>query len=320
MSLKILDEDIKNSRLSGIYFLYGDESYDIQRYINKIKKCFNNLTLGVNYFEITKDNISDLASVCEGVTFFGEDKLVIIKETKLKFNIDILENISSDKLVVIIIEESVDKRTTDYKKISKMSVVVTFNKQTPKDAVFFIIKMLNAYKIKVTKEVAEYMLSVCTEDKQTLINEFRKITAYLKPSEQLTKEVIDKICVKTIDAKIFDIIDLLLKDDKQSAVKLYDDLIASKVYTGIIEAILFKHIKNIYYIKLMMQDENYKNIDIAKELKIHPFVYSKLISQINKYNIDKLENLIYEFDKYDFLSKTGKMDQTLGLKKLLLLI
>lgn len=320
MSLNKLDKDIKEKKLNNIYFFCGDESYDIEKYISKIKNCFKNLTLGVNLFEIDKNNIADLEAVCEGVSFLGEEKLVIIKDTGIKFNIDILNNISNDKLVIVIAESSVDKRTTDFKKLSKISVVVEFNKQTKKDSISFIIKTLNAYKIQVKNEVAEYMVSVCTEDKHTLINEFRKIVGYLKQGEQLTKEIIDKICARTIEAKIFEITDLLLKDDKKSAIKVYDDLIASKIYIGVIESILFKHIKNIYQIKLMLENDCYKNLDLAKELKIHPFVYSKLKSQINKYSINELENIIYEFDKYDISSKTGKMDSIIGLKKLLMLM
>ena len=43
MSLKVLDEKIKSGNISGVYFFYGDEEYDISRYIEKVKKCFNNL-------------------------------------------------------------------------------------------------------------------------------------------------------------------------------------------------------------------------------------------------------------------------------------
>lgn len=320
MSLKELEDDIKEKNLKSIYFIYGDESYDIERYVEKIKKCFSNLVLGVNFFEMDKNNISDLSNVCEGVSFLGEEKLVIIKNTGLKFNMDILDSISNDKLVIIVTEQSVDKRTTDFKSLSKVAFTVEFAKQNERDAIFFIVKTLGAYGLKIKDEVARYMVSVCTEDKQTLVNEFRKIVAYVEPAGEVTREIIDKICVKTLDAKVFEITDMLLKNDKLSAIKLYDDLIASKTYAGVIESILFKHIKNIYQIKLMMQDDRYKNIDIAKELKIHPFVYSKLKQKVNKYRIEDLEKIIREFDQYDISSKTGKMDQILGLKKILMLM
>ena len=79
MSLKILDEDIKNKKLHGIYLLYGTEKYDVENYFEKIKKCFTHLELGVNFFTLDKTNIDSLQDVCESVSFFGLEKLVLIR-------------------------------------------------------------------------------------------------------------------------------------------------------------------------------------------------------------------------------------------------
>ena len=45
-----LDEDIKNRSVKGVYLLFGDEKYDVDRYLDKIKKCFDDLENGVNLF------------------------------------------------------------------------------------------------------------------------------------------------------------------------------------------------------------------------------------------------------------------------------
>ena len=136
MSLKILDEDIKNKKLHGVYLLYGTETYDIENYVEKIKKGFSNLQMGVNLFVLDKTNIDSLADICDSVSFFGLEKLVIIKSTGLKFNKEVLENVNNPELVIVITEESVDKRTSEYKYLSKNAVCVEFNKLNEKDAIF----------------------------------------------------------------------------------------------------------------------------------------------------------------------------------------
>ena len=75
--------------MSNIYLLYGEEKYDLNQRVEKIKREFQNLELGVNLFYITSDNIDELESVAQGVTFFGSEKLIIIKDTNLKFNVNI---------------------------------------------------------------------------------------------------------------------------------------------------------------------------------------------------------------------------------------
>lgn len=320
MSLKILDEDIKNKKPHGIYLLYGTETYDVENYVEKIKKCFANLELGVNFFVLDKTSVDSLEDICDSVSFFGLEKLVIIKNTGLKFNKEIFENINNPELVIVITEESVDKRTSEYKYLTKKAVCVEFNKLNEKDAVFFVKRMLNAYKINVSDDTAKYLVSVCTEDKQILINEFRKIVAYLGADATLTKDTIDKICSKTIDAKIFDLMDNVMAKKKQQALSLLDDMLAQGTYIGIISSMMFKQIKQMYQIKLMDKKikEDGINVDIAKELGIHPFAFSKLKASSTMYDLKHLENLMLDFDKYDEASKTGKVDIVLGLKTIIL--
>ena len=98
--------------MSNIFLFYGEEKYDLEQRVEKIKKEFVNLEVGLNLFYINKDNIDELASVIQGVTFFGSEKLIIIKDTNLKFNVDLLQNLDED-IKVIIIEDSVDKRISE---------------------------------------------------------------------------------------------------------------------------------------------------------------------------------------------------------------
>ena len=322
MSLKILDEDIKNKKPHGVYLLYGTEQYDVENYVEKIKKCFSNLEAGVNFFMLDKTNVDKLEDYCESVSFFGLEKLIVIRNTGLKFNKSVLENITNPELVIVITEESVDKRTSEYKFLTKNAICVELDKLNEKDAVFFVKRMLNAYKVNVSDEVARYLVSVCTEDKQILINEFRKIVAYLNEGESLTKEVIDKICSKTIDAKIFDLMDAIMGKNKKEALSLLEDMLAQGTYIGIISSMMFKQIKQIYQIKLVEQRirETGISVDIAKELGIHPFAYSKLKAASSNYSLEHLENLMLEFNVYDENSKTGKVDIVLGLKQIILAI
>ena len=55
--------------MSNIYLLYGEEKYDLDQRVEKIKKEFQNLEIGVNLFYITNDNLDELESVTQGVTF-----------------------------------------------------------------------------------------------------------------------------------------------------------------------------------------------------------------------------------------------------------
>ena len=109
--------------MSNIYLLYGEEKYDINQKIEKIKKEFSNLEVGVNLYYINLDNIDQLESVVQGVTFFGSEKLIIIKNTNLKFDVNLIKDLDED-IKVIIIEDTIDKRLSEYKTLSKIAECV----------------------------------------------------------------------------------------------------------------------------------------------------------------------------------------------------
>ena len=67
--------------MANIYLLYGEEKYDLNNKVEKIKKEFSNLEVGVNLFYVNLDNVDELENITQGVTFFGSEKLIIIKET-----------------------------------------------------------------------------------------------------------------------------------------------------------------------------------------------------------------------------------------------
>lgn len=320
--MSIIDEDIKNNTLNGVYLIYGTETYDVQRYVEKMKKSIPNLQNGVNFFTLDKTNIDSLKDTMDSVSFFGLRKFILVKDINLKFNKAVLEDITNPELLLVFVEESVDKRTAEYKYLAKNAKVVECNKLNEKDAVMFVIRTLSSYKIKVTEDTAKYLISVCTQDKQILINEFRKIVAYLGEDNILTKEVIDKICSKTLDAKIFDLMDFVLAKKKTEALNMLDDLIASKTYIGQITSMMFKQIKQMYEIKLMEEKIRKEgiNVNIATTLGIHPFVYSKLNGFAKSYTKTELENILLDFDEYDTGMKQGKIDAIIGLKQIILKI
>ena len=108
--------------------------------------------------------------------------------------------------------------------------------------------------------------------------------------------------------------------NKKEAILLLEDMLAQGTYIGIISSMMFKQIKQIYQIKLMekrIRDTGI-SLDIAKELGIHPFAYSKLKVASSNYSLEHLEKLMLDFNEYDENSKTGKVDIVLGLKQIIL--
>ena len=298
---------------SNIYLLYGEEKYDLEKKLSSIKKQFDKLENGVNLFYITKDNIDELGNILSEVTFFGSHKLVVIKNTNLKFDAKLLENIDED-VVVVIIEESVDKRLTSYKSISKIAEVCEFKTLDRRAMTTYVYDLLKRYKLNLTFDVADYFVEVCGLDKNNNINEIKKLVIYLEPGANITKEIIDKICSKTLNAKILDVLNKIVNKEKEEGIKLLDNILAQKESIIKVYIMLYKQVKQMYMIKYLKS----KNAqDIASYLGIHPYTFKLLSSTCSKYTLDELKNIMYMFDEYDEKTKNGEMDFEIGLKKII---
>ncbi len=299
--------------MSNIYLFYGEEKYDLNQRVEKIKKEFDKLEVGLNLFYITKDNIKELENICQEFTFFGSQKLIIIKDTKLKFDISLINNLDND-IKVIIIEDSVDKRLSEYKSLAKIAECTEFKTMDAKQIITYIIQVLKRYNIEISYDTAEYMQNMCGESKANIINELQKLVIYLDGKNTISKEDIDKVCSKTFNAKIFDVLEKIVNKDSKNAIESLDELLSQKEPIIKIYIMLYKQIKQMYMIKALKEK---KSSDIAKELSIHPFVYKNLSKSSDKYTLAELKSLIYAFDEYDEKTKIGEMDFEIGLKKII---
>ena len=302
--------------MANIYLLYGEEKYDLNNKVEKIKKEFSNLEVGVNLFYVNLDNVDELENITQGVTFFGSEKLIIIKETKLKFNVELLKDLDSD-IKVIIIEDSVDKRTSEYKTLSKIAEVNEYKHPDEKQMISYIIEILKKYGKKISYDDASYMQNVCGEDKSNIINELQKLVIYADNTDTITKEMIDKVCSKTLNAKIFDVLDFIIGRKKKQAISELDNLLKQKESIIKIYIMLYKQYKQLYQIKLLKKKGEK---DIAGTLGIHPFVVKKLLYSVDKYSEDELKSIIYAFDDYDYKTKNGDIDFEIGLKKIICML
>ncbi len=315
LNKKTFETEIKQGKIRPLYLLYGEEKYEIHRSIDTLKKKFGKLDKGVNFLTFDKNNIDELQEFLTTVSFFGGRKLAIVKDMNFKFDADtIIENVD-ENTIVCIVEDNIDKRLTAYKKISKVGCEINFEMMKPEEVKEYIMKTLGMYGIKVDSQTAIYLETVCSNDKNTLINEFRKITSFLNQGDTLTTEVIDFICCKTLQGQVFDLIDTIVARKRKKSLEMLEEMILQNEAVQKISTLLYRQIKNIYLIKSILEQN--ARVNIASTLALQPFLVNKLMKISSSFEIGELEKILYAFADYDEKVKIGKMDSKLGLKQIL---
>lgn len=238
-----------------IYLFFGEERYLLENKVKKIKKDFGEQVKGINYIQIDDTNVEELISDLETPAFGFQKKLVIAKntglfkkekkassksktakegketkkkKTALEEKLPLPEKIANylqtnekelnEIAELIFIEEEVEKNTL-YQTIEKVGEVKEFTLLKLPEIVANLKKIVNAYQVSLEDSTAKYLVESCGTSMQDLINEVRKLIEYKGANGTITKEDIDKLCMKQIQAVIFDLTDNLGKKETRKSIR-----------------------------------------------------------------------------------------------------
>lgn len=238
-----------------IYLFYGEERYLLENKVKKIKKDFGELVQGINYIQIDDTNVEELISDLETPAFGFPKKLIIAKntglfkkekktaskskaakgekETKkkkavLEEKIPLPEKIANylqtneqelrDTVELVFVEEDAEKNTL-YQTLEKVGEVKEFTLLKLPELVANLKKIVSAYQVNLDDNTAKYLIESCGTSMQDLINEVRKLIEYKGAGGTITKEDIDKLCIKQIQAVIFDLTDNLGKKETRKSIR-----------------------------------------------------------------------------------------------------
>lgn len=308
----------------GIHVFYGEEDFLREHYSNKIISECNLSNPDMNFVKITEENIVKFIDNCEQLPFFDEKKVIYIKNSGFftstkKISSGIVESIVGyleklpDYLVVVFNEESVDKRLSQYKKLSKIGKFEELKYRGEVDLANWICTGMKKCGAQIDIETAKYLGLACGPSMSYLYTEIKKLAVLYKEGEKITKELIDKVSVKSEQGVIFDLTDALGSKDKNKALLLIDELIRKKESEQFILIMLYKHFRNLFLLRVAT-DEGVAN---AEYLGINPYVYRKLLIQVKNYSESKLREVLVYFTELDYKSKRGEIDLRTGIESVI---
>ncbi len=246
-----LKRKIKSGFIAPIYFIYGNEPYLINHYINMIiDRCVTALP-EINLKTIDTDfDVDEIISNAYQVPMMSNYKCIVLNdfdlskvcESNIKKLIEMATN-PSDVSVVIFkftsIEIALDnsykskKQSKNYLNLAKAvaegeGMVAEINHLTSGE----IAKTLTAGALKrgctLDSATARYMIEVCSDDLTTLLCEMEKLCSYISGGT-ITREHVDKICTRSVNARIFDMSKLVLANNVKGSLSILEDLLYQKV-------------------------------------------------------------------------------------------
>ncbi len=258
-AIQVLKSQLKEKKLSRLYFFHGEETFLLHYYLEQMKKLLiDELTESFNYHKLTAEDF-DIAVFSEAVenlpmmaenTFVWVDEIDIFKFPEEQRNkmAEILSDIPEYCTVVFTYETTQWKPDKRLKKlwdaVSAHGKIVAFEKQEQRDLVAWITRHFAAEKKRITPELCVYLIEITGGTMTALAGEISKICAY-SDSEQIVKADIDAVTEPVLDAVIYQMTDLLSRGSYGPAVlKLRQLLKMQEEPLGIL-GLIGKHFRGI---------------------------------------------------------------------------
>ena len=260
-----LKKQIKENTMSNCYLFYGSEDYLKQFYTNKI--CSKYVSPGSEMFSLRKydgkdDTLDDVLEGANSISFMSDYCVVIahdfsldsLNEDDKEKLLDYLQNIPDSSITIFWMDGiEVSPKNAKWKWVidnfTKYATVINFEKPTGKN----LLKLICAYTSKqgctITENTASYLVEVVGDSLNVIFNELQKICNFAGQGNEITRECIDSVAVRSLEAKVFDLSKRILSYNVQGALELLHTLMLQKAEPIDIFAVILMSFVDIYRVK-----------------------------------------------------------------------
>lgn len=296
--------------MKNFYLLYSSDGAILNKEINDLEKKLDISDNDIIYYNI--DDIDGIINEASTIGMFSLNKFIIInmdsyfKDKKDIPNINLLENYfdsynSNSYLVFVCNSDSIDSRKKIVNLIKKYGIVkkIEVNDNYLNDYVNNYLKD-NGYKINNGDVV--YFINRVGNNINNVTNELDKLMLYKINDKIINRNDIDLLTVENIDDSIYDLVNCILKNDNEKAIKLYNNFIDNGMDVNQIVAIIAAQIRLLYQVK-RLYNSGKSNDEIAKILEFKSIYRVKyLLSDSYYYS---------ESDLVKYLSKLADIDNAI---------
>lgn len=296
--------------MKNFYLLYSGDGAILNKEINDLEKKLDISDTDIIYYNI--DDIDGIINEASTIGMFSLNKFIIInmdsyfKDKKDIPNINLLENYfdsynSNSYLVFVCNSDSIDSRKKIVNLIKKYGIVkkLEVNDNYLNDYVNNYLKD-NGYKINNGDVV--YFINRVGNNINNVTNELDKLMLYKINDKIINRNDIDLLTVENIDDSIYDLVNCILKNDNEKAIKLYNNFINNGMDVNQIVAIIAAQIRLLYQVK-RLYNSGKSNDEIAKILEFK-----------SVYRVKYLLNDSYYYSESDlvkYLSKLADIDNAI---------
>lgn len=311
----------------SVYFYYGDEDYNIEVEINKLKKkLLDKSFASMNFKTADNPNFPDLISLLRTQPMMFGNMMIVINiedyfsktfdDSQLEEISNALEDNFEGLCVVFVVNlprnegKKLDTRKKIYKILSKfaqMQEFPTFKTYKIEDITNWINKEARKHDVTIEKEAALTLIEQVGNNLRELSMEIEKLKLLAYPDKTITKKMVKEICISNED--LFMLADFLLKGEKGLALLEFQKLLDKKHPLEVMSALQTMLRK---WILIKSKVGEIPLFEISKLTGQHEFVVKMTLEKMKNTSLKDLVKLKQNLISAEYRIKKGEAIDAIG--------
>ena len=328
-----LKKELEEGTFRNLYLLYGSERYLIRQYKDLLLSRLVNEgdTMNFTSYRGTAADILTILSDASTMPFLAERRVVLVEESgfftrSVDELTDGLEELPETAVLIFVepdiekstgITKGVDKRGRLYKAFDKAEAAFCFDVPDERTLTTWISSRLAETGKPVEKAVPERFLAAVGMDMQTISSELEKLIGYTMDHDAIRVSDVEAVSVSVIEEKIFDMIESIAVKNTETALTLYNDLLALREPVMKTLYLISRHYQILAQLG-EMDKLGTPNESRARLAGIPPFYLKKYQAQASAYTLPQLLSACDACLEADYSIKTGRLSDRNALERLIL--
>lgn len=335
MNYKNIVELIKKFKLPNCIVILGTEDFLIDESIKYAKKKYLTNYEDMNYieFESIEDKFDSFNEFVNTMPFMSDKKICVVKDASFLTSTKSLNKKEEDEIIKLIEEDydlcivifvvkgsKLDSRKKIVKKLKEKNFIFEINKFNELELSKYIKSKFNERNLEINLSDADYIANnsgyLEYESLITLYeinNEINKLSSYCAGKNEIKRDDIDNIMVKSIESNIFKLVDYICEKNKNQAFEMMQEMILNNIQESFIIHMIIRQYRMMYQY-ILLSNKKYTQDEIMSNMKIKKFVLTKLIKLCRNLKAEDIQKYMDKFLEIDKKIKTGEIDKRVGLE------
>ncbi len=319
-----------------VYVLNGEDEFAITKFVASLQAGMGDATtadMNTSRLEGRGMSLNQLSSAVNTIPFLSPRRLVIVsnplafaanQQNRTRLT-EVLSKVPATTTLVLteyrLLTEDKDRRAGRLHWLEKWAqgagdsaVIKTF--ALPRGAAMeqWVVTRTKALGGRIEPDAARRLVALLGDEPRLAEQEIQKFMAYVNYSRPIGVEDVENLAVHAREGDIFALVDAIGNKEIKKAQEMLHRLLDEQEALSILAMI-------VRQFRLLLQareeiERGHREQDIARDLKIHPYVAGKVAAQAQRFSLAALEKLYRRLLEIDEAIKTGQMEDVLALDML----